>query len=387
MRYLPIQDAIKTNCSLSLKEFDFEVPDSLVAQEPLERRELSRLLFREKTGEIQHRNFVDLPEILSTNKPLIVRNNSKVLHARLIGKTETGAKVELFLLSSERPDSLGFPRWNAIGKPLRKLKEGREIIFSNDLRATVLQNKQDEQREGVQPIVVSFNLEGEALLKEIGTQGFVPLPPYIKRSLDAQNSEDRERYQTTYAQDLGSVAAPTAGLHFTKEIDQKLLDAGCDFAYCTLHVGGGTFLPVKSENINAHDMHSESYVLSKDNLNKMISAKKEGRPILCVGTTSFRAVESFFLECEDRFDEALENADKLQQTSLFVRPPERDIKVKPFMTDYLLTNFHQPESTLFMLIAALVGLDEAQKMYQTATSNKYRLFSYGDANLLDLSSQ
>jgi S-adenosylmethionine:tRNA ribosyltransferase-isomerase len=366
---------------LSKSEFTYEHPEELVAQKPADKRTSSRLLVREKDGQLNDSQFIELPEILSNSKPLIVRNSSRVMQARLFGETDSGAKVEVFLLEPLQELDFNSLSWKALGKPLKKLKPGKLVRFSDNLSCRVA--KILPSNDGMSFLEVTFNLKSGTLQKELDAIGSVPLPPYIKREItDSRNDSDQKRYQTVYSEERGSVAAPTAGLHFNHDIEERLKSKGCDFANCILHVGAGTFLPVKSDNINQHNMHSEKYCFSKETVESIIDAHSHDRPILCIGTTSFRALESFVLLCNGDYKRMRELSGKFHSTDLFLKPANRQTKITPSLTNMLMTNFHQPESTLIMMIATLTGYEGMKKLYGHAVEKKYRLFSYGDSCLL-----
>ncbi len=340
---------------MNLKDFTYELPEELIAQDPLLDRASSRLLVLDrKTGEIEHTHFRHIIDYLQEGDCLVV-NNTKVIPARLIGVREgTGAKVELLLLTRKDKD-----RWEALVKPGKKARPGDVIIFgSGELRAEI-----EEILEGGNRIV-RFQYEGifEEVLDVLGE---MPLPPYITHRL-----EDRERYQTVYAKHEGSAAAPTAGLHFTTELLQVIQDKGVTIANITLHVGLGTFRPVKVENILDHEMHSEFYRIEQDEADKINEAKKRGNRIIAVGTTSCRTLES----CGDENGWVQAGSG---WTDIFIYPGYT-FKV----IDGLITNFHLPESTLVMLVSTLAGREAVLHAYHTAVEMKYRFFSFGDAMLI-----
>ena len=332
---------------------------------------------KEQNGSLLNHYVTDLPKILPANS-LLIFNDTQVFPSRLIGQLETGGKVELFLLYS--PIHAKGSLVPAIGKPFKKLKEETKVYFKDGLVACI----KSRDTQSVSPTLqLEFNLNPEDLVNWTIRNGYVPLPPYIKRkqALPAKDSEDLLRYQTVYAKNLGSVAAPTAGLHFTPDLFSRLSAANIDTANVTLHVGAGTFMPIKTENIDAHDMHNELYSMPQATWNKIIQAKAEGRNIIPVGTTSLRCLESFArLINEGRCPSDL--VDRWHDTKLFIRPKTKEDRFQSKLINGLMTNFHQPCSTLFMLICALVGYEEAKKMYAFAIENSYRFYSYGDSNLL-----
>lgn len=340
---------------MKTSDFYFELPKELIAQDPLERRDSSRLLKLDKmTGEVSHHTFTDVIDYLEPGDCLVL-NNTKVIPARLLGvKEETGANVEVFLLKRISDDT-----WETLVKPGKKLKPGTFVSFGDGLlRAEILETLDDGGR------TVKFYFDGifEEVLDKLGE---MPLPPYITHKLN-----DKNRYQTVYAKYEGSVAAPTAGLHFTEELLKRIEEKGIDIAYVTLHVGLGTFRPVKAEEITDHVMHSESYIISKEASDKINNAKKNGHRVICVGTTSVRTLESAALE-----DGTVPEAEG--DTCIFIYPGYR-FKV----LDGLITNFHLPESTLVMLVSAFAGREKVLKAYENAVEEKYRFFSFGDSMMI-----
>ncbi len=337
---------------MNTSDFYYDLPKELIAQTPLEPRDSSRLLLLgRENGEIQHQTFSDIVDFLQPGD-LLVANDSRVLPARIYGvKAETGARVEFLLLKQ-----VGTNRWETLCKPGKKAREGVKFIFGDGiLEATVIEVKEDGNR------VVEFECE-DNFFTALDKIGQMPLPPYITEEL-----KDRERYQTVYSNELGSAAAPTAGLHFTNELMQKIKDKGVNIAYVTLHVGLGTFRPVKVDDVTKHKMHSEHYEIPEDTANLINETKKNGGRVIAVGTTSCRTLESvatFFGEIKpcDGF------------TDIFIYPGY-EFKV----LDGLITNFHLPESTLIMLVSAFAGYDNVMNAYKTAVDEKYRFFSFGDA--------
>ncbi len=336
-------------------DFYYNLPEELIAQTPVEPRNSSRLMkINRETGEIVHSRFYNLCDYLKKGD-LLVLNNSRVLPARLYGtKKGTGSNIE-FLLLEQKGDKL----WEIICRPGKKAKVGAEFIFGDGkLTATVTEVKEDGNR------VVQFDCEGSffAALDEIGQ---MPLPPYITEKL-----EDKERYQTVYSKELGSAAAPTAGLHFTEEMLEEIKAMGVDIAYVTLHVGLGTFRPVKEDDILNHKMHSEHYEMSQETAEKINSTKKNGGRVIAVGTTSCRTLES--MELENGLVKAGEG-----YTDIFIYP---GYKFK--LLDGLVTNFHLPESTLIMLVSAFTGYENTMNAYKIAVEERYRFFSFGDAMVI-----
>lgn len=340
-------------------DFDFYLPEELIAQTPLERRDGSRLLALDKyTGEIEHRHFYDLPEFLKAGDCLVM-NNSRVLPARLIGTRKTGGMVELVLLRD-----LGEGRWECLSRPGRKTKPGTELSFGDgELNAVVEAVAEGGNR------IVRFDYEG-IFLEVLERLGKMPLPPYIKEELN-----EPERYQTVYSRELGSAAAPTAGLHFTEELLEKLKAKGVKLCYVTLHVGLGTFRPVKEDEIEDHEMHSEFCIIPEETAQAINETKRAGGRIVAVGTTSCRTLESFAKE-----NGTLEACSGW--TDIFIYP---GYKFK--CIDALITNFHLPESTLIMLVSALAGRENILNAYKTAVEERYRFFSFGDAMFIRDSTQ
>lgn len=336
---------------MKTSDFDFELPEELIAQTPLEKRDTSRLLTLDKvTGETGHHHFYDLPSYLRPGDCLVL-NNSRVLPARLIGHRPTGGACEVLLLV-DKGDNV----WECLVRPGRKLKPGAEVIFGEgQLRATVEEEVEDGKR------LVRFHYQG-IFLEVLEQLGKMPLPPYIKAEL-----QDNERYQTVYSKVNGSAAAPTAGLHFTPELLKKIEEKGVKLCYVTLHVGLGTFRPVKAEDISEHEMHSEFCMISQETADIINETKRSGGRVICVGTTSCRTVESFANE-----DGTL--SERSGWTNIFIFPGYR-FKV----LDALVTNFHLPQSTLIMLVSALAGREHVLDAYREAVREKYRFFSFGDA--------
>lgn len=334
---------------LSKKSYYYDLPEKLIAQTPLEKRDNSRLLvYDRKTGDIEHKVFHDILDYLHVGDVLVV-NNTRVLPARIYGYKDTGAKIEIMLQKRKNMTD-----WEAIARPTKRLKIGTKLVFSEHLSCEV--TKIGEY--GCVEIKFAFDGVFEHRLSEVGT---MPLPPYIKEKL-----KDKERYQTVYSKVEGSSAAPTAGLHFTPELLQKIREKGVQIVEVLLHVGLGTFRPVKEDNILKHDMHSEFFVMSEENAKILNNAKSEGRRIIAVGTTSVRVLES---SCIDGKFVPMQ-----KETKIFIYPPYKFKAV-----DALITNFHLPESTLIMLVSAFIGRDETMRVYETAVKEKYRFFSFGDA--------
>ena len=339
---------------MKTSDFWYDLPEELIAQTPLQQRDTSRLLaLNRKTGDIEHRHFYDILDYLKPGDCLVM-NDSRVLPARLLGHRPTGGAVEVLLLRD-----LGDKKWECLCKPGRKMQVGHQVIFGNgELTATVVEVQETGNR------VVEFHYEG-IFLEVLERLGKMPLPPYIKEEL-----QDQERYQTVYSREVGSAAAPTAGLHWTSELLQKARDQGVKTAFVTLHVGLGTFRPVKAEEISQHHMHSELCMISDETADILNQTKKEGGRIICVGTTSCRTLES--LVNEDGSFEA-----KSKWTEIFIFPGYE------FKTmDGLITNFHLPESTLVMLVSAFASREHILNAYQEAVKERYRFFSFGDAMVI-----
>ncbi|MDO5001790.1 MAG: tRNA preQ1(34) S-adenosylmethionine ribosyltransferase-isomerase QueA [Eubacteriales bacterium] len=334
-------------------DFYFDLPEKLIAQTPIAQRDHSRLLHVDKvTGELEHRHFFDLPEYLDEGDCLVL-NDSRVLPARLIGCRPTGGSIELVLLRD-----LGDGRWECLSRPGRKTKPGTEIIFGNgELTATVESVAEGGNR------IVKFHYEG-IFLETLERLGKMPLPPYIKEELS-----DSERYQTVYSKELGSAAAPTAGLHFTEELLDTIRAKGVRVCFVTLHVGLGTFRPVKEDEIEDHEMHSEFCIVPEDTARIVTETKRNGGRVFAVGTTSCRTLESFA-------DDDGTLAPSSGWTDIFIYPGYRFKCV-----DALVTNFHLPESTLIMLVSALAGRENVLNAYKVAVEKEYRFFSFGDACL------
>lgn len=338
---------------MNVSDFDYELPKELIAQTPLKVRDSSRLLVMDKTtGDIKHEHFNNIIDYLHKGDVLVL-NDTKVIPARLIGvKEETGAIIELLLLKD-----LGEDKWECLSKPAKRLKIGTIVSFGNgDLKARVVE-KFDEGLTHVELIYDGILME---ILDKLGS---MPLPPYIHEKLEENN-----RYQTVYAKNIGSAAAPTAGLHFTPELLKKIEDNGITIVYVTLHVGLGTFRPVEVENILEHHMHSEFYVIDDETANTLNKAKDEARRIIAVGTTSTRTLETIASNNNGRFKASSGNTD------IFIYPSYEFKAI-----DCLITNFHLPKSTLVMLVSALSSRENILNAYKVAVLEKYRFFSFGDA--------
>lgn len=336
---------------MKTSDFWYDLPESLIAQTPLLQRDASRLMVLDRTsGSVYHKNFFDIIDYLRPGDCLVM-NDSRVLPARLLGHRPTGGAVELLLLRD-----LGNKRWECLAKPGRKLLAGQKVIFGNgELTATIQEVLEDGNR------VAEFHYEG-IFLEVLERLGKMPLPPYIKAEL-----EDQERYQTVYSREPGSAAAPTAGLHFTAELLNRIRKKGIKTAFVTLHVGLGTFRPVKADEIGQHHMHSELCMIGEETANVLNETKKAGGRIICVGTTSCRTLESLASD-----DGSFVAASKW--TDIFIYPGYRFKAM-----DALITNFHLPESTLVMLVSAFAGREHILNAYKEAVKQQYRFFSFGDA--------
>ncbi len=375
---------------MKLDDFDYKLPVELIAQAPAARRDQSRLLVLEReSGNIKPKKFSNILDFLNKGD-LLVLNNSKVFPARIFGKKEsTGGTVEILL--NHQIDS---NTWEVIGK---NLKKGARIKFADSsLIACVLEKKE-------QTAIIFFNLSDEKFISEVEKIGHIPLPPYIKRTEKQRNrrtvKQDQNRYQTVYAKEKGSVAAPTAGLHFTEDLLNKISRKGINIAYLTLHVGIGTFAPVKTENIKDHIMHEEYYTISYNVIQNIIDTKKAGKRVVAVGTTTTRVLEALFQPRNINAEECMEQPSKKYSiiekltnselattyklepkahisgsTNIFIYPPYNFNCV-----DALITNFHLPKSSLLMLVSAFAGKKNIDLAYQYAIENKFRFFSYGDA--------
>ena len=343
------------NKDLFLKSsYYYELPEELIAQTPVEPRDSSRLLvYHRKNGQIEHKIFRDIVDYLNNGDVLVI-NNTRLLPARLFVYNDTSAKIEVLL--QKRID---LKNWEVIAKPFKRLSVGTKVTFSTNLSCEVV------EKGDYGSCKIRFDFDGvfEDRLSEVGQ---MPLPPYIHEKL-----KNKERYQTVYSKVEGSSAAPTAGLHFTKELLTKIKDKGVEIIEVLLHVGLGTFRPVKEDNILNHEMHSEYIEMTEENANKLNRAKQEGRRIIAVGTTSVRVLES----CADDNGKIVPQK---RETDIFIYP---SYKFK--IVDALITNFHLPESTLIMLVSAFAGYDETMHIYREAVKEKYRFFSFGDAMFIE----
>ena len=324
----------------------------------------------------------DLMTELTAGTELIL-NASRVFPSRLRGSLPTGGQVELFLLAPLTQDDASITcHWQAMGRPLKKLVAGSRIRLAGDVVAEVTGKTDDSLGNAF--VQLRFNRSSTDFAAWLEQHGLIPLPPYIKRDqpLAAPLSTDRDRYQTVYAKEVGSVAAPTAGLHFTEALLDACQTRGIHVHFVSLHVGAGTFLPVKTEDPSAHVMHAERYRVGAATANALCRARAEGRPVVAVGTTTLRSLEDLYRRADHDPLAFVAQADYWHHTNLYIHPRTAEETYKPWVIDGLLTNFHQPCSTLFMLVCALLGLEQAKQLYKTAVEREYRLYSYGDASLL-----
>ena len=343
---------------MHISEFDYELPEELIAQRPSEKRENSKMMvLNREQHQIEHKNFFNIVDYLDENTVLIL-NNTKVLPARLYGYKDTGAKIEVFLLKKQENENL----WEVLIRPSKRVRVGTIIKISNELSVEVLMPLPDDGKWLVKMIYAGDLFE---ILHKVGN---IPLPPYIERKMASEELKqlDFERYQTVYAKDEGSVAAPTAGLHFTEDILEKLKSKGVEIGYVTLDVGIGTFRPVKCENVLEHKMDSEAFEISEETAELINRAKSNGKKIVAVGTTTVRTLETAYKIYGEI--KACKNA-----SELFIYPPY-EFKV----VDKLITNFHLPKSTLLMLVSALATKDFIFEGYSEAIKERYRFYSYGD---------
>ena len=340
---------------MDVKEFDYFLPEELIAQTPLEKRSSSRLMVvNKKNGKIEHKHFYDIISHFGENDVLVL-NDTKVMPSRIFGKkVDTGANIEFLLLKEVKKDS-----YEALVKPARRVNIGTKIDFNGLLEGTVVSKGENGLCE------IEFKYEG-IFIEKLEALGEMPLPPYIHEKL-----ENQDRYQTVYAKELGSAAAPTAGLHFTKELLEELKNKGVEILYVTLHVGLGTFRPMQTETIEEHHMHSEWYHMSAEVATKLNEAKKNGKRIVSVGTTSTRTLESIM----NKYGKFVEVS---EETNIFIYPGYEFKAI-----DALITNFHLPKSTLVMLVSAFSSKEIIMNAYKEAIDNKYRFFSFGDAMFIE----
>jgi len=358
----PLDKASSRNdIDADLSAYEYDLPPELIAQHPMGQRDQSRLLVLDRgTEEMWHERFRSLPKYLRRGD-LLVLNDTRVMPVKLLGKTMTGGKIDVLLVRD-----IGEGRWESLVKCGRRLREG-EVLDLEEGR--ILGRYAGKSEDGMS--IVAFDVDGE-VGQALKTHGRMPLPPYIGRGVeDPFLEEDRERYQTVFARRPGAIAAPTAGLHFTDELLHELKGMGVDIAYVTLHVGLGTFLPVKVDDISKHEMHSEEYEVTEETAAAVCAARQRGGRVVAVGTTSCRTLESMARNCGGKFQACGGS------TNLFIRPPFE------FMcTDVLITNLHLPRSTLLMLASALVGRETLLRAYEEAVRQRYRFYSYGDAMLI-----
>lgn len=340
---------------MKTSDYYYDLPEELIAQTPLAQRDSSRLMHLDRlTGALEHRTFSDIIDYLREGDCLVM-NDSRVLPARLLGRRSTGGAAEVLLLRD-----LGNQCWDCLVRPGKKMKVGQTVVFGdNELTAEVIEVKEDGNR------IVRFHYEG-IFLEVLERLGKMPLPPYIKEEL-----HDQERYQTVYSREMGSAAAPTAGLHFTPELLERIKAKGVNLAFVTLHVGLGTFRPVSVENIDEHKMHSEFCTISAETADILNRTRKSGGRIVCTGTTSCRTLESLV-------DEDGSFSEKSAWTDIFIYPGYQFKAMNA-----LITNFHLPESTLVMLVSAFAGRESVLHAYETAVAERYRFFSFGDAMFIE----
>lgn len=372
----PVTEAHVPQRELTLRDFDYPFPERLVAQEPRADRDRARLCVRHADGRVSDSQVIDLTSELPAGS-LLILNETKVFPSRLRGRLATGGEVELFLLDPQEGGT-----WRALGRPLKKLKPGTIVQLPAGVSARVVAKSEDGA--GTAFVELSFNRTPEQFSQWLDQHAYIPLPPYIKRDdpAPAARSPDRDRYQTVYAEHRGSVAAPTAGLHLTPTLLRDLEAKGVEIRRVCLHVGAGTFLPVKTDDVSQHKMHAERYRVGQETARALRAAKNAGRLVVAVGTTTLRSLESLYRRAGNDPEQMIAIADSWATTELFLRPRTLDDRYRPWVIDGLLTNFHQPCSTLFMLVSALIGVDEAKALYAQAIAKEYRLYSYGDASLL-----
>ena len=346
---------------LKTSDFDYFLPPELIAQNPLEKREECAMMYLNKTTkEIKHLHFYDILDYLNKDD-ILVLNDTKVYPARIIAKRKSGAGVEIFLLNPLNNSS----RWEALTKNAKRVKEGEILEVAPDFKIRLIEKQEAPNLNEIPKYIVELIYEGDDIYKVLNKYGSTPLPPYIER--EAQE-KDKDNYQTVYAKNTGSVACPTAGLHFSKELLEKIQKKGVKIAYITLSVGLGTFMPVKVENIKEHTMHYESYTIPKET--QELFENKKGK-VIAVGTTVLRCLEAIY----QKYGKIIATSDK---TNIFIYPP---YKIKSI--DKLITNFHLPKSTLIMLVSAFCGKEYIFRAYREAVDKKYRFFSYGDCMFID----
>lgn len=362
---------------LNLQDFLYDLPSERIAQQPAADRACSKLLVYGSNYSIIDTLFKNIGEFLPENC-LLILNETKVFPSRLLGNRKSGGKVEIFLLESI--ENCSKSRWSAFIKPLKKLRPQEPLFFEPDLVGKFI-----GKGEGDATAIVEFNKSDSELAIWLQENGIVPLPPYIHRSNPekASKSVDTRQYQTVYAENSGSVAAPTAGLHFDQSVLTSLKAKGIKIAPITLHVGAGTFMPVKTEDISLHKMHTERYFVPSETSDHIEDFRNNNKPIFCIGTTSFRCLESLRIMSEKKGCSIKELSNCWLETNLFVRPKNNKDLYQDHFFSGIITNFHQPGSTLLMLISSLIGFDEAKTLYKHALDNNYRFLSYGDSSLLN----
>lgn len=370
---------LEEQMTLTREDFRYNLSPEKIAQKPLDSRDSSRLLvWNGKSRTITDSIFSKLSQHIEKDS-IIVRNNSRVIPSRIFGLTPYGGKVEIMLIAPIEGKLNS--SWKVFAKPLKKLKIGLQLSFES-ITGTVSEIIRTSESPYA---IIDFDTPWTSFYDWVENYGNLPLPPYIQRNYDSNEHKevDKVRYQTVYSQTKGSVAAPTAGLHFTDQLITELQDnSNVSFLDVTLHVGAGTFLPVKSSVISEHTMHEEKYFVAKKTMEDLNRYKKQGRKIYSIGTTTFRCLESFY-KLYSKKDNWESLCDQWHPTNLFIYPRVKSDKYQPYFFDGIITNFHQPESTLLMLISSLVGFDNMQKIYSHALNNNYRFLSYGDSSLLE----
>lgn len=361
---------IKPAAELTKSDFSYHLPENRIRQERRKDTRDNKLLIRSHDGHIQHKTIKDLPDAIP-EQSLIIVNDSRVIPSRIPGQLPTGGKIEIFLLEETTTGN-----WLCMGKPAKKLKVATKLEFPGGLNGEIIAVTNQGQTNQLQ---VRFSLEPTQLSRWLEENAYIPLPPYIKRAnpKPAAHSEDNDLYQTAYANAKGSVAAPTAGLHLNKTILSELDRKGCRICPVTLHVGAGTFLPVKTENLSEHLMHSERYLMPQATYEAIKEAKNSDRKIIVVGTTSLRCLEDFFGRNAEKLA-----TDAWHRTDIFIFPRSRSDIYQSSIASALMTNFHQPNSSLLMLVASLIGFDQVMKVYSEALDQGYEFLSYGDSSLL-----
>ncbi len=356
------QGSLIQNMNLTTNDFNYNLPEELIAQYPLKKRESARMMVLDRTTKsIEHKHFFDIIDYLNKDDVLVL-NNTKVFPARLIAKRYSGGEVEVFLLNPTAQNN----QWFCLMKRSKRVKEGETLFVNEDFKIKIIKKDTEQAVEGELPKnIVELEFSGDDVYEILNKYGSIPLPPYISRQT---NEDDKQDYQTVFAKNIGSVAAPTAGLHFSKEILEKIKNKGVEIVYITLNVGLGTFLPVKVEDFTKHKMHHESFIIPEETANTINSAKGS---VIAAGTTVLRTLEATY----QKYGKIVALQD---ETDIFIYPP---YKIKSI--DKLITNFHLPKSTLIMLVSAFAGKDFIFSAYQEAIKEKYRFFSYGDCMLIN----